>query len=245
MTPKEEFEASAMGQGLRKMREPFPDHQISKLPKGGTTLSYVGHAALTDRLLDADPMWQWEPLAFTADGLPRFDETGGLWIKLTVCGVTRLGYGHAKAKAAGPNNEPGTREKEVIGDALRNAGMRFGAALDLWHKGELHADREEQQFQTRPLVMTPPAPPDGEPGSATNPHPTPEDDAIALLAKFDGATTLEQVDAINEEFKKAWPRIKGVKGLQDSMVALRANARARLKTRPKAKQPVGDDDIPF
>ncbi|HEX7822877.1 MAG TPA: hypothetical protein VF463_19950 [Sphingobium sp.] len=25
------------------------------------------------------------------------------------------------------------REKEVIGDALRNAAMRFGAALDLWH----------------------------------------------------------------------------------------------------------------
>jgi len=25
--------------------------------------------------------------------------------------------------------------KELIGDALRNAAMRFGAALDLWHKG--------------------------------------------------------------------------------------------------------------
>ena len=30
--------------------------------------------------------------------------------------------------------------KERIGDALRNAAMRFGAALDLWHKGDLHAD---------------------------------------------------------------------------------------------------------
>jgi len=29
--------------------------------------------------------------------------------------------------------------KERIGDALRNAAMRFGAALDLWHKGDLHA----------------------------------------------------------------------------------------------------------
>jgi hypothetical protein len=203
------------------MRDPFPDHQISKLPKGGTTLSYVGHAALTDRLLDADPMWQWEPLAFTPEGLPRFDETGGLWIKLTVCGVTRLGYGHAKAKAAGPNNEPGTREKEVIGDALRNAGMRFGAALDLWHKGELHADREEHQFQTRPLTATPIEHPQGEV--------TPEDEAITLLAKLDAAKSLAEVDAINEEFKKAWPRINGVKGLQDSMVAMRTNARNRIK----------------
>ena len=30
--------------------------------------------------------------------------------------------------------------KERIGDALRNAAMRFGAALDLWHKGDLHLD---------------------------------------------------------------------------------------------------------
>jgi hypothetical protein len=30
--------------------------------------------------------------------------------------------------------------KERIGDALRNAAMRFGAALDLWHKGDLHGD---------------------------------------------------------------------------------------------------------
>lgn len=126
--------------GLAKMREPFPENQISKLPKGGTTLSYVGHAALTDRLLEADPMWSWEPLAFTPEGLPLFDESGGLWIKLTVCGVTRLGYGHAAEKK---NMDPGNREKEVIGDALRNAGMRFGAALDLWHKGELHANKEE------------------------------------------------------------------------------------------------------
>ena len=32
--------------------------------------------------------------------------------------------------------------KERIGDALRNAAMRFGAALELWHKGELHAEPE-------------------------------------------------------------------------------------------------------
>lgn len=151
--------------GLALLRSPFPDHQISKLPKetkrqaddrrkeqdagrwpakcgvcGGlhhknaVHLDYVGHAALTDRLLDCDPEWSWEPAAFR-DGLPAFDGSGGLWIKLTVCGVTRLGYGHAAAK---PQMDPGSREKEVIGDALRNAAMRFGAALDLWHKGDLH-----------------------------------------------------------------------------------------------------------
>lgn len=151
--------------GLDKLRLPFPPNQISKLPKPTKAqteavradfkkgircdlcgiwhhpdvihLDYVGHAALTDRLLDADPQWFWEPVAYNGNGLPAFDQSGGLWIKLTVCGVTRLGYGHAAAK---PGVDPGAREKEVIGDALRNAAMRFGAALDLWHKGDLHVD---------------------------------------------------------------------------------------------------------
>lgn len=159
--------------GLDLLREPFPAHLISKLPKPTKKqtddlkaamdkndfslgircqlcgawhhkdvvhLDYVGHAALTDRLLDADPNWSWEPVAFR-EGLPAFDQTGGLWIKLTVCGVTRLGYGHAAGK---PNQDPGAREKEVIGDALRNAAMRFGAALDLWHKGDLHGDADAE-----------------------------------------------------------------------------------------------------
>jgi hypothetical protein len=155
--------------GLDKLRLPFPPNQVSKLPKPTKAqteavkqdfkkgvrckecgswhhpevihLDYVGHAALTDRLLDADPHWFWEPVAFNDHGLPAFDQTGGLWIKLTVCGVTRLGYGHAAAK---PGVDPGAREKEVIGDALRNAAMRFGAALDLWHKGDLHLEQGEE-----------------------------------------------------------------------------------------------------
>lgn len=148
--------------GLELLREPFPPHQISKLPKpykkdspkgncdvcGGyhglpaVHLDYVGHAALTDRLLDADPNWTWEPVAFGDDGLPKFDPSGGLWIRLTVCGVTRLGYGNAEGKSY---MDVGSRDKEVIGDALRNAAMRFGAALDLWHKGDLHGIEEEPQ----------------------------------------------------------------------------------------------------
>jgi hypothetical protein len=124
------------------MRVPFPAHQISTIPKGGVKLSYVGHAALTDRLLDADPMWTWEPLALDERGLPALDGFGGMWIKLTVCGTTRIGYGHAGSK------EGGDAIKEIIGDALRNAAMRFGAALDLWHKGELHKDDTDSLVPT-------------------------------------------------------------------------------------------------
>lgn len=169
---------------LAKMREPFAANHISKLPKPTKAqteavkadfkvgkrcklcegwhhpdvvhLDYVGHAALTDRMLDADINWTWEPVAFTEIGLPAFDQHGGLWIRLTIGGHTRLGYGHAARK---PTADPGSREKEVIGDALRNAAMRFGAALDLWHKGDLHVDEEaedkpkavETKAETKPV----------------------------------------------------------------------------------------------
>lgn len=154
------------------MRTPFLLNQISKLPKptkaqtdevkadfkkgircaicGGwhhpsvIHLDYVGHAALTDRLLEVDLAWAWEPLAFDGNGLPALDNDGGLWIRLTVLGITRLGYGDAQGKTGGD------AMKERIGDALRNAAMRFGAALDLWHKGDLHLPEKvmpDQQFK--------------------------------------------------------------------------------------------------
>lgn len=107
------------------LRKPFDAKQIGKLPKGGQQLDFVGHAVTTDRLLSVDPEWTWEPLALDERGLPQYDNAGGLWIKLTICGVTRLGYGD------GPD------PKQRIGDALRNAAMRFGVALDLWSKQEL------------------------------------------------------------------------------------------------------------
>lgn len=91
-------------------------------------LDFVGHADTTDRFLSVDPDWGWEPLAFDDRGLPAFDQHGGMWIKLTIAGVTRLGYGDAQGKT-GPN-----AVKEAIGDALRNAGMRFGVGLDMWRK---------------------------------------------------------------------------------------------------------------
>ena len=132
---------------LSKMREPFPDHQIGHMQKGGSTLDFVGHAALTSRLLDADLSWTWEPMSTDAQGLPAFDRDAngqpiGLWIRLTIGGVTRLGYGDAGGKTGG------NAVKEIIGDALRNAGMRFGAALDLWHKGG-DLDGGDRQDETR------------------------------------------------------------------------------------------------
>jgi hypothetical protein len=249
---------SKQADGLARMRARFADEHVSKLPKGTKTqnqcdakdkvnckvcggwhhprvvhLDYVGHAAITHRLLDADPMWSWEPLAFDSEGLPRFDRSGGLWIKLTICGVTRLGYGHAAAKE---HMDPGAREKEVIGDALRNAAMRFGAALELWHKGELILEEEAVKAEKEALVASvsqrttddlaasfAQAISDGTCGAS------PEDEAMALLAAFDAAQTIEAVDAANAAVEKAWPRVKGVRGITESVVAMRKNARKRIK----------------
>lgn len=150
-----------------QLRAPFPDAEIGKLPRvwcpacrdaiktrrgkaceqhrvincqlchqkhtdGALHLDYVGHAETTDRLLSVDPTWAWAPMAVDERGLPQFDETGGLWIYLTVCGQTRIGYGTA-------DKTGGDAVKEVIGDAIRNAAMRFGVALDLWRRTE-HQD---------------------------------------------------------------------------------------------------------
>lgn len=147
---------------LKALRRPFDITQVEHLPRqkwkgawqdqpsqtcdecGGyhpsarytIHLDYIGHAGVTDRLLEVDPLWEWEPLATDESGLPLFDKLGGLWIKLTVCGVTRLGYGDAAGKSAST-----TAVKEIIGDAIRNAAMRFGVALDLWSKSDLHSQK--------------------------------------------------------------------------------------------------------
>lgn len=108
-------------------------------------IDYVGHGATTDRLLQVDPLWSWEPLAFDPTGMPAFVyDAGGkdpvaFWIRLTICGVTRLGVGTC---LPGQNDA----EKVLIGDALRNAAMRFGVALDLWIKG--HAEDDERTTAT-------------------------------------------------------------------------------------------------
>jgi len=166
-----------------KLRAPFPPEKIGKLPRvtcgkcrdsrervcdlhskskcgdcgswvtsAHIHLDFVGHADATDRFLEVDPEWTWEPLVFDEQGLPKFDEFGGLWIRLTIAGVTRLGYGDADGKRGG------NAIKESIGDALRNASMRFGVALDLWRKDapvEESAGRRRRQEPEAPAVAVP------------------------------------------------------------------------------------------
>lgn len=110
-----------------------PDPKIvGKLPKGGTTLDFVGHADVTKMLIEIDPLWTWEPVAFDADGLPAYRVENGMahmagW--LIVHGVRRLGIGSVA------HNKPDLL-KELASDFLRNAAMRFGVCLALWTKQE-------------------------------------------------------------------------------------------------------------
>ncbi len=115
------------------LRVKFEPSEIGQLPRAGVMLDYVGHAAVTNRLLKVDPEWTWEPFALDEHGKPLVTirgNTASMWIRLTVAGVTRIGVGTCSTQAFDV-------EKQLIGDAIRNAAMRFGVALDHWGKEEL------------------------------------------------------------------------------------------------------------
>lgn len=161
------------------LRAPFPKSAIGYQDRGsGPRLAYVGHAATTARLLEVDSEWSWEPLSVDERGLPAFDHLGGLWIRLTVCGVSRIGYGDAQGKK-GPN-----AVKEAIGDAIRNAAMRFGVALDLWAKEDISAtlppsnvDAHTGEVHQPPAGGAETASPAGDPYAGTRTHGEPITDA--------------------------------------------------------------------
>lgn len=185
----------------KALRERFPDSAVGHIIKGGVRLAYVGHAATTDRLLSVDPAWTWEPVASDERGLPLLDEHGGLWIRLTVANVTRLGYGDAGGKK-GPN-----AVKEAIGDALRNAAMRFGVALDLWAKEEFGDSQPE------PVKA-----------AARKPTAKPNPAADALLADIGKAT-----DSADLEILAA--RINATPGLTEVDLARLRKAYGEAKSR--------------
>ena len=140
-------------------------------------------------------------MAFGANGLPAFDATGGLWIRLTVCGVTRLGYGNAANK---PNADPGSREKECIGDALRNALMRFGGALDLWHKGDLHLDDEEEK---KPDAKPPAVPKQAGPSQDLSPKARAERIMVGVAAGDAAGAALSLSEMDQQTLEGIWQHI--------------------------------------
>lgn len=123
-------------------------------------IDFIGHADVTARLLEVDPLWFWEP--FTPEQVNALPPAyrNGLWIWLHVLGVKRAGFGHAE----NDRQRGGDEVKVAIGDALRNAAMRFGVALDLWAKGDRDwsAAAKEDGYENPPMDPHPPAAPDAE-----------------------------------------------------------------------------------
>lgn len=124
-----------------ELRTP-PASLVEQKPKGGTMLSFVGHAAVTEMLLRHDPLWSWVPYAVSPlSGEPLMDRDSngrpaGMWIKLTIFDHSRVGYGSVEVNE---RKQDGDLIKEIIGDGIRNAAMRFGIALNLWSKSDLES----------------------------------------------------------------------------------------------------------
>ena len=144
--------AMTLGEIPAKYAQPDPS-SLAKLPKplkkdsekgrcdvcGGyhglpaIHLDYQGHAELTLSLIEIDPDWSWEPFAVDPQtGTPVIGLQNNrvvMWGRLTLLGKTLPGVGTCEASKPDP-------EKELIGDFLRNAAMRFGVATKLWSKAD-------------------------------------------------------------------------------------------------------------
>lgn len=177
------IQSSLTPENLAALREPFPPEQIGKRPiiycqecrnspgkvcpdhakvrcnecgqsitSAHFHLDYVGHADVTNRLLDIDPDWNWEPLAIDTNGLPMLDKYSSLWMRVTICGKTMIGYGSA------PGKDGSDAIKEIIGDGIRNAAMRYGVGLGLWG-GKFARMAEDTVIESLPNELTPIAAP--------------------------------------------------------------------------------------
>lgn len=223
----------------KALREPFPAELVGKLPKptkrdnpkgkcrecGGwhglpaVHLDYVGHAAVTDRLLSVDPEWHWEPIARDpATGGPILvqnqgglgDEPLGLWGNLTVCGVTKPAFGGGK------------NAKECISDLIRNGAMRFGVGLDLWSKEDLHVEDQGNA---------------GERGSAQAPEPSATPPPEAEAPSPAELHSVEWWDALTpDQILALVPRIDDP-GLVRTFLAFEKGRRVRISK--NARQGVG------
>ena len=155
-------------------------------------LDYVGHADITKILIEVDPLWNWEPVAWE-HGRPAITERDGiatLWVRLTLLGKTMLGCGSVSASKE-------DLDKELIGDALRNAAMRFGIALALWSNAEWAETDHKPTVETvtRKYVETSPAP-QRVPAPANSPF-GPTEKQLALIKRlgWNGDTPATKLEA--------------------------------------------------
>jgi len=171
---------------------------VGKLPRGGMSLDFVGHADVTKMLIEVDPEWSWEPVAFDTDGLPAYRVENGMahmagW--LTIHGVRRLGIGSVM------HNKPDLL-KELCSDFIRNASMRFGICLSLWTKQEWD---DVAHAPSAPVPSRPKSQPvqhdDGPPPLTDDDYrPNPEDEPV-----FSKAEGLMKIRETTQKIGRAMP----------------------------------------
>ena len=167
---------------------PFPP-EIIKQKGGSFAADYVDHGHVTERLLQIDPEWTWEPCATDENGVPILVVLGQmsyLWGRMTVCGVTRIDVGSVETK----KNEV---LKEAVSDCIKRCAMRFGVALHLW-MGEDIPDRSKAAGSASVSRRSPAKSPSKpvEAGPAATSEVTPED--LLELADRAGQVGVEGED---------------------------------------------------
>lgn len=198
---------------LRKVLVDYavPDPKIvGKLPKGGATLDFVGHADITRILIEIDPHWRLVPIAWE-NGRPAVNivnDMATMWFEMTLLGQARLAIGTAKANSM-------DLDKVLYGDALRNGAMRFGIGLSLWTKQEWD-DLDHH---------TPAKPAPKQTGTAAKPKPEPASKPTAPLsdeqiAQFRAACEAKGLDA--DSVAEAAGIEPGAVWIQAHLSALRA-----------------------
>jgi hypothetical protein len=182
-----------------------PDPKIvGTIPRNGINLAYVSHADITKILIEIDPLWSWKPVQWV-NGRPAINVENGtatMWATLTLLGKSMLGVGSVRA-------DKQDLDKELIGDFLRNAAMRFGIALSLWSKQDwsdnttitsLPAAQAKRAEEAKPYVGNHPA--KGVPSPKVvrefvqDNEPTP--DEVAEIAAQFNATIVENITPINK-----------------------------------------------
>lgn len=180
-----------------------PDPKIvGTIPRNGINLAYVSHADITKILIEIDPLWSWQPVAWE-NGRPAINVENGtatMWATLTLLNKPMLGVGSVRA-------DKQDLDKELIGDFLRNAAMRFGIALSLWSKQDwsdnttitsLPAVQAKRAEEAKPYVGNHPA--KGVPSPKVvrefmqDNEPTP--DEVAEIAAQFNATIVENITPI-------------------------------------------------
>jgi hypothetical protein len=206
-----------------------PDPKIvGTIPRNGINLAYVSHADITKILIEVDPSWSWQPMEWV-NGRPAINVENGtatMWGTLTLLGKSMLGVGSVRA-------DKQDLDKELVGDFLRNAAMRFGIALSLWSKQDwsdnttiisLPATQVKRAEEAKPYVQNHPA--KGVPSPKVvqdfmSDEPTP--DEVAEIAAAFGATVVENITPISRATVSGGKASEKQKGLISKLAKEKVN----------------------